>query len=194
MSKLFFHFSVEGFSNTYLLGPENGGDAIIIDPGTFDSNLLSLIENNNFYVKSVLITHNHESHTRGLRTLLKIYNAKIYSASKSIMGFPSIRLADGQELDLDGYFIKCLETPGHSGDSLVFQCDKMLFTGDVLAAGQIGETDSAYSHKRLLDEITNKLLTLEDNYYIFPGHGPPTSLNMEKKYNLSFGAIFSQSQ
>ena len=89
MSKLFFHFSVEGFSNCYLLGPENGGDAVIFDPGVFDLNLLELIENNNFYIRSVFITHDHNSHINGLKTLMKIYEAEIYSASKSIFGYKS---------------------------------------------------------------------------------------------------------
>ena len=55
--KLFFHFSVSGFSNTYLLGKEDQGDAIIVDPGVMNVPLLNMIEGNGYYVRSILVTH-----------------------------------------------------------------------------------------------------------------------------------------
>ncbi len=188
MSKLFFHFSVEGFSNTYLLGPENGGDAIVIDPGVFDGNLLELIENNNFYVRHIFITHDHESHIKGLRTMLKVYEAKIYYAGKNVGGFPCEHLEDGQTVDAGDYKVNALNVQGHSSDSMVYRCSDMLFTGDVLSAGRIGETASEYLQQKLIDEIRTKLFILDKNLYIFPGHGPPTTLDTEKKYNLSLGS------
>ena len=187
MSKLFFHFSVDGFSNTYLLGPENGGDAVIFDPGTFDVNLLQLIEKNGFYIRHIFITHDHESHVRGLNTMLKVYDAQIYSGSDNIRGFPCRELEHGQKIQAGDYRIEALSLSGHSSDSLVFRCDHMLFTGDVLSAGNIGETADEFLHQHLLDEIRKKLLTMDDEHFIFPGHGPPTTLNAERKYNLSFG-------
>jgi hydroxyacylglutathione hydrolase len=187
MSKLFFHFSVDGFSNTYLLGPEGGGEAVIFDPGTFDVHLLELIEKNGFYIKHIFITHSHESHIRGLRTMLKVYEATIYAGTASVLGFECQVPESGQIIQAGNYSIEAIEVRGHSSDSLVFKCDNMLFTGDVLSAGNIGETADEFLHKQLRDEISNKLLILEDNHFIFPGHGPPTTLNAEKQYNIIFG-------
>ncbi|MBN1647427.1 MAG: MBL fold metallo-hydrolase [Spirochaetales bacterium] len=188
MSKLFFHFSVEGFSNTYLLGPENGGDAVIFDPGTFDVHLLNLIEKNKFYIKHIFISHDHESHVRGLSTLRKVYDAQIHSASKTINMMESNVVKDGQTINAGEYSIKAIEVQGHSSDSLVFMCENMLFTGDVLSAGNIGKTADEYLHQRLIDEIRSKLFILDDNFFIFPGHGPPTTLEAEKKFNLYLGS------
>lgn len=188
MSKLFFHFSVEGFSNTYLLGPESGGEAIVFDPGTFDGNLLELIENNNFYIKHIFITHDHESHIKGLRTMLRVYDAKIYSAGKEVGGFVSEQISDGQTVNAGEYAVTAMNVQGHSSDSMVYRCSDMLFTGDVLSAGRIGETTNEYLQQKLIDEISNKLFVFEKNLYIFPGHGPPTTLDTEKKYNLSLGS------
>lgn len=192
MTKLFFHFSVDGFSNTYLLGPNDGGEAAIIDPGTFDCNMLELIEDNKMNIKHVFITHDHDSHIKGLKTLLKVYDATIYSASKEIKGFPCAQLVHNQKVQAGNYEITAWEVPGHSSDSLVFKCDQMLFTGDVLAAGHIGDTDNEYSRERLLNEIKRKILNIEDNLFIFPGHGPPTTLDTEKKFNITFGSESAQ--
>ena len=75
--KFFSYFSVTGFSNSYIIGPDEGGNAILIDPGIFDVPLLNLIEDNKLYVKYILLTHSHESHISGLKTLLKVYDPKI---------------------------------------------------------------------------------------------------------------------
>ncbi len=62
--KLFFHFTSPGRATTYLLGPDEGGDAILVDPGSFDTKLLTVIEQNHFSVSAVLFTHGHDNHTR----------------------------------------------------------------------------------------------------------------------------------
>ena len=54
--KLFYHFIATGFTNAYLLGPDEPGDAVLIDPGGFDVDLLSLIESHGYYIRSILIT------------------------------------------------------------------------------------------------------------------------------------------
>ena len=88
--KLYFHFAVFGFSNTYLIGNEDGGDAILVDPGVMDIELLRLIESNNFHIKHILITHSHTAHISGLETLKKIYDFQIYSKNSV---FPSTKIS-----------------------------------------------------------------------------------------------------
>ncbi len=181
--KVFYHFAVTGFSNTYLIGPDEGGEAILIDPGILDVELLRLIEDNNFYVKHILITHGHKSHYNGIKTLLKVYDSRIYSASSRIMDYPSERLENGAVIKLSGMEISIIEIPGHSSDSLVFRIEDMLFTGDVLRAGQIGTTTNKYSRAILISAIKEKIFTLEDNLLIFPGHGAPSTIKAEKLLN-----------
>ena len=67
--KLFFHYCSFGFSNCYVLGGAEGTDAVIIDPGSMDNQLLECIERNDYCLKAVLITHDHKGHVQGLRTL-----------------------------------------------------------------------------------------------------------------------------
>ena len=86
--RISFHFSVAGFSNTYIVGPDDGGDALIIDPGSMNVALLSAIETSGYYIRHVLLTHCHGSHSDGLRTLKKIYDFEIISGAGEVCRFP----------------------------------------------------------------------------------------------------------
>ncbi|MBN1686164.1 MAG: MBL fold metallo-hydrolase [Spirochaetales bacterium] len=181
--KLHFHFSVAGFSNTYILGPDEGGDAIIIDPGTLNVALLNIIESNNYYIKNVLLTHAHESHSSGLKTLRKIYDFTVYSGNKQVLDFKSAEVVDGESLDFSGIGVRAIGVQGHSLDSLVYITGSCMFTGDAFGAGVIGTTPNSYARELLITSIKTKILTLERNYLIFPGHGSPSTLEAERITN-----------
>lgn len=181
--KLFFYFTLFGFANTYLIGPDDGGDAILIDPGTMNKDLLSLIEQHHYYVRSVLITHDHDAHVRGITTLKKIYNADIYAHSAFVKNIPARTVRDGGHIETSGIDIEVIEVPGHSSDSLVYHLEGAIFTGDVLAAGRVGGTENSFSRALLLRSIRERLYGLPNSTLIFPGHGPPSSMKAEKMYN-----------
>ena len=183
---LFFHFSVDGFSNTYLLGPEAGGDAILVDPGSMNVTLLNLIESNGYYIRHVLVTHGHESHVAGLRTLRKIYDFEIYAETDTVLDFKCVRIGDGDTLRLGELTVKVYALHGHSSDSLAFAVESCLFTGDVMCAGLVGATPNGYARELLIGEISRKLLSGTMNYYVFPGHGAPTTLEAERLINPAF--------
>jgi hydroxyacylglutathione hydrolase len=177
------HFSSNTLSNCYIIGPDHGGEAIIIDPGMFDTKLLTVIEDNNLYLKYILVTHSHESHTRGIRTILKIYDAYIFSYRHSIMDERTNKVRDFIKIDCGEFEFEALETPGHSGDSITFRIDRSLFTGDSLFAGSIGSVSDGFARGLILSSLREKILTFDDDFLIFPGHGPPSKLGIEKKFN-----------
>ena len=181
--KCFSHYSLSGYCNTFLIGPNDGGEAILIDPGFFDVTLLELIEKNSYNLKFILVTHAHDAHINDLKNILKVYDATIFSFSHSIQGFPSTIVREGQVLELGEYRFGVIETPGHSGDSVVYKLNNTLFTGDTLLAGAIGSTNDNFSRELLLSSIREKLFNLKDTHYIFPGHGPPSSLEIERRTN-----------
>ncbi len=182
--KLYFHFAVVGFANTYLIGPPQGGEAILVDPGIMDKELLTLIESNKYYIRTILVTHHHNSHVKGIKTLKKIYDADIYAFSPYILDFPSIPIKDGDRFSAaSGIEVEVIEVPGHSSDSLVYHIGGMIFTGDVLAAGRAGNTKNSFSRALLLRSISEKLFTLPDTTLVLPGHGPPSTLKAERMFN-----------
>ena len=182
--KLYFHFAVVGFANTYLIGPNGGGDAILVDPGIMDKELLTLIEGNKYTIRTILVTHHHNSHVKGIRTLKKIYDADIYAFSPYILDFPSVPIKDEDKFTAaSGIEVEVIEVPGHSSDSLIYHIGGMVFTGDVLAAGRVGNTKNSFSRALLLRSISEKLFSLPDTTLVLPGHGPPSSLKAEKMFN-----------
>lgn len=181
--KFFSIFSPVGLSNAYLVGPDPGGDAVLIDPGAFDVSLLQAVEGNRLRVRSILVTHAHSAHIAGIRALLKVYDARIYSNQPSVLDFPARHIADGQELALGELTVRVLETPGHSIDSVCFLLGGMLFTGDTLSAGAVGSTRTGYARGVLLASIRRKLLALDDGTLVFPGHGPPSTIGLERRFN-----------
>jgi len=181
--RCFINFSLTGFSNCYLIGHDDGGDAIVIDPGEMNIKLLNLIEDNNFYIKHILITHNHKPHTGGIRTLLKIYDAEIYSSSEKILGYPSNIISPDSSLNLSGIEVKVMEFSGHTKDSLVYKIEKMLFTGDTLGAGSIGEEENKETIALVSKSISEGIKELDDSILVFPSHGPPSTVKAEKDFN-----------
>jgi len=181
--KFYSYYSVTHFSNCYLLGGEAGSEALLIDPGIFDEGLLALIEGNGWYVRHVLLTHAHLAHMNGLRTLRKVYDLQVHALEPATVESQAQALQETDCLQLCGFPIRVLATPGHSNDSACFHIGRMLFSGDTLSAGGIGETASGYEKALLLSSIRSKLLGLPDEVFLFPGRGPPSTLEVEKRFN-----------
>jgi len=180
---IFFQYCSYGFSNCYILGAEDGKSAIIIDPGSMENITLETIENNNFDLKAVLVTHDHLAHVRGLRTLKRIYNAEVFAVNHSILDHKTTMVKDGDRLELAGFTVDVISIPGHSSDSVVYKIRGMLFTGDVLTAGLVGNTASAYGATTQMNKLRSRLLSLPGDYTVMPGHGPPSTLEAERRFN-----------
>jgi glyoxylase-like metal-dependent hydrolase (beta-lactamase superfamily II) len=206
--KLFFHYCPFGFSNCYVIGSdynerdtlnrEQGGgeepkkkssgkpparEALVIDPGSMDEQILSFIEGNEYTIRAVLVTHDHVNHVRGLRTLRRIYNTEIYAVNHNIQEIRTIMVRDGESIKLGSFKVAVISVPGHSSDSAVFRIENLLFTGDSLSAGLVGRTASTYGAAVQMNALRSKVLSLPGNYMVFPGHGPPTSLETERRFN-----------
>jgi hydroxyacylglutathione hydrolase len=186
--KLFYQYCSFGFSNCYVIGtdrikPGQQNAAVIIDPGSIENVILDTIENNNMDVKAVLITHDHLSHVRGLRTLMRIYNIEVFAVNQSILDHKTTVVKDGDKLFIGGFTVEVISIPGHSSDSVVYRVGDMLFTGDVLTAGLVGSTASAYGAATQMNNLRSRLLSLPGDYLVLPGHGPPSTLEAERRFN-----------
>jgi hydroxyacylglutathione hydrolase len=181
--KFFCHFGLAAFSNAYLIGPDEGGEAVLIDPGVFDETLLAMIEKNRLDLRHILVTHAHQAHLAGIETALKIYDAEVYG----VVPLPRIRrhtpVEDGQVLRLGDFSVQVIWVPGHTPDSVAYYMAPFLFTGDTLHAGAIGSTKSPTAREQLIKSIRREILTLEGQTMIFPGHGPPSKVSVEKLLN-----------
>ncbi|MDR2021174.1 MAG: MBL fold metallo-hydrolase [Treponema sp.] len=205
--KLFFHYCLFGFSNCYILGSDfssgeeespNGEfpkresppspeaapqDAIIIDPGGMDEEILNFIEQNEYTLRGILVTHDHRNHVHGLRTIKRIYDADIYGVNHVIRNHKTNIVKDGDVLNLGPFRIEVISVPGHSSDSAVYRIEHLLFTGDVLSAGLVGSTASSYGAAVQMTALRSKILSIQGNIVVLPGHGPPSCLETERRFN-----------
>jgi len=189
--KLFFHYCSFGFSNCYVLGREDGPESILVDPGNMDKNILEYIEGNNFYPKAIFITHDHPGHVHGIRTLQRIYQSEIFAINRVVRDHKTTPVKDGDIINIGPFAVTVISIPGHSADSAVYQIERLLFTGDVLTAGMVGTTASAYGAATQLNKLRSRLFSLPGDYTILPGHGPPSTLEAERRFNVGisqFGA------
>ncbi|CAN7492360.1 MBL fold metallo-hydrolase [Mycolicibacterium frederiksbergense] len=91
---------------------------------------------------------------------------------------------DGMQLDLGGIAVTVDHTPGHTPGSVCFRVDGMAFTGDTLFQGAIGRSDLlGGSGRQLLTSIVTKLLVLDDDTVVLPGHGEKSTIGIERRTN-----------
>lgn len=174
-------------TNCYIL--KAGGQAVIIDPGAEDERVLKPPED--CQVKYILNTHCHPDHIGGVRFLKQRYGAKLlfHKDEQAIfnrfnIGVEADRfLADGDLIEFGNDSLKVLHTPGHSPGSVTFFFGTNLFTGDLLFAGSIGRTDLPGGSYKAMARSLRRIVELEGDYTIYPGHGPVTTLDKERKSN-----------
>ncbi|MCK5198473.1 MAG: hypothetical protein KAR21_08985, partial [Spirochaetales bacterium] len=136
-----------------------------------------------FYIRHILVTQNHMHHIGGIRTLLKIYDAEIYSASDRILTFPSNVVVPGSFLNLSGVEVEVMEFSGLPEDSLFYRIGKMLFTGDTLCAGNLCHEGTKETIDIISKSVSIKIKNMDDSMLVFPGHGPPSTIRAEKGFN-----------
>lgn len=182
--KIYFHLNLEGFSNCYVIANDVTREAIIVDPGKITPEIIEHIERGSYKLTAVLVTHNHGSHVHGLVTLQKIYSPEVYAAEWEVAGDSTNILKDDGIVKIAGLDVEYYSLPGHTSDSMVFKIGRVMFTGDSMAAGTIGSTNSKFSKQVLINNIKTKILSQTDDTVLMPGHGPPTTVAAEKLFNI----------
>jgi hydroxyacylglutathione hydrolase len=189
-------------TNSYLLGGEDAGGIVIIDPGGEAQSLLRKAEEMAGPVAALLLTHGHVDHIAACAELIRATGAKLYVHSgdaelvrkpdaywASLVGGceacePDVAVADGDRLHLAGLELTVLHTPGHSPGGVCYLTDNVCFCGDTLFAGSIGRTDLPLGDEQAMEASLARMLSeLPDEMDIFPGHGPATTMAAEKKTN-----------
>ena len=181
--KVYFHFASGNFSNCYLVGNEKTGQAVIVDPSIMNETLLGNIEKNGFSLEAVLVTHSHEGHFSALKTICKIYSPRIYAAEMEIDGIKTKPVMGDGSFQEAGFDISYMSVTGHSPDSLLFKIENIVFTGDSILAGRLGHSPNMLALKNLVKNLGDKLLSQDKSIILMPGHGPPSTIEAELRYN-----------
>lgn len=157
---------------TYLLAGRLGGEALIIDP-VLDKvdRYLHLLEELDVKLVKALDTHVHADHITGLGALRDRTKCMTVMGDKSAVDMVSMRVSDGDHIDIEGVNLSVLYTPGHTDDSICFAMNDRVFTGDTLLIRGTGRTDfQSGDPGDAYESLFNKLLKLPDETLVYPGH------------------------
>jgi glyoxylase-like metal-dependent hydrolase (beta-lactamase superfamily II) len=179
------HFLFTGVEevNSYLVACPETGEAMIIDAGGFDDKLPVIVKEKKFKVRYLFITHSHYDHVEAVDRVIKTFpGIKVIAAAYGDER-NSIRPADGIEFALGNLNGRIHHIPGHTSDMLVLYLNGNLFTGDALFAGSVGGTSSDLDYNRQIDGIRAKLLSYPDDTIIHPGHGPNSTIGLERSFD-----------
>lgn len=172
-----------GFANVYVVGGEAGNEAALIDPGHFPDNLLVRIERAGLEIVAVLLTHGHRAHSGAVDTVLSVYHAHVYAHTDADVRGPCRRVTGNDTIVVGERSFEVIELPGHADDCVAYRTGDLVFTGDALLAGAVGNTPSTAAHGTEVTAIRERILSLPDRVTILPGHGPPTTVGMERRFN-----------
>ena len=185
--------------NCYIVGDDSAKEVFIIDPGGDYKKIKRLIDADSLKPQAIINTHGHGDHIGADKEFnLPIWIHRLDSdflqdPSKNLSGAfgfllktcPAARLLEDRDiLNIGKYTMEVVHTPGHTPGSICLKGEGVVFTGDTLFCEGIGRTDFAYgSEEDITRSIEKRLLTLDDNYIVYPGHGPSSTIGNERVNN-----------
>ena len=196
--------------NCYVLASRKGSDAIVVDPGQRAMGTLRrVLDENRLTPAAVLLTHGHIDHIWSAQKVADTYGcpAFIHPEDRHMLSDPIRGLGprlgqlalsalfrepkqvieldrDGAVLDFGALAVTVDHTPGHTRGSVVFRVENHAFTGDTLFKQSVGRTDlPGGSGNALLNSIVDKLLVLDDDTLVLPGHGESSTIGLERRTN-----------
>lgn len=191
-------------TNCYFAINDDTKEVIVIDPGASAKELAKKVKEEQLKPIAILLTHGHFDHATGAEELSKLLQIEIYAqeAEKETLENPELNLSgwegtqrifhadhylkDEQELDLAGFHIRVLHTPGHTvgGCCYYFPYQNAVFSGDTLFCTSVGRTDFPKgSASAIVRSIKEKLMPLPDETTVYTGHNELTSIGTERMYN-----------
>jgi glyoxylase-like metal-dependent hydrolase (beta-lactamase superfamily II) len=177
---------------------------VVIDPGWDADEILAEARSAELTIKAILLTHGHFDHIGAVAEVKDALHAPLIAHAREIdlldakggaelFGFrirsvpqPDRLVEHGETIEIGALKFEVRYVPGHTSGHVAFveHQRRSAFVGDVLFAGSIGRTDlPGGDYDTLIASIADQLLTLPDDFRVYPGHGPPTTIGLERNTN-----------
>lgn len=191
-------------TNGYIVYNDDN-ECIIADPGFEAEKVYKFVEENGLKPLAIVLTHAHFDHISAVNEVKNRYNIGCYcheyekelmrDAVLNLSGLngrdkveisPDYTFVDDEVVQIGGISFKVMHTPGHTkgGVCLYFEKDKILITGDTLFRGTVGRTDlPTGNYNEIIRSLNDKLMKLDDDVAVYPGHGYKTTVGIERRNN-----------
>lgn len=189
--------------NTYILNEQK--DCYIVDPGAHSTEIIAYIEEKNYNVLGILLTHGHFDHIYSLDEVQSYFDCDVYvhELARDFLFDPNLNLSstirkpitfkrkryiqmlsDGDKIPLGRETIEVIHTPGHTRGCVSYKYKRFLLSGDFLFKGTIGRTDLPTSSSTKMQNSLKRIIKhTKDNTVVYPGHGHFTTILTEKLEN-----------
>jgi glyoxylase-like metal-dependent hydrolase (beta-lactamase superfamily II)/rhodanese-related sulfurtransferase len=182
-------FDAASGTYSYLLASRRGGEALIIDPVLEKvGRYIELLNELDLRLLKAIDTHLHADHVTGLGALRDRTQCITVMGEQTKADVVSMRVKDGDKIDIDEVSLGVIHTPGHTDDSYSFTMADRVFTGDTLLIRGTGRTDFQNGDPRAqYESIFNRLLKLADQTLVYPAHDyrgeSVSTIGEEKAFN-----------
>jgi hydroxyacylglutathione hydrolase len=189
-------------ANCYIVADEETKEGIVIDPGDDSQDIVRRIQQLGLKIKYIILTHSHFDHVSATAVVknatgakLAIHEADAGSLNDGMLarlaGFvhqpvprPDLILKGWEDVSVGNLQFTVLNVPGHTQGGIALYGQDVVFTGDTLFEGSIGRTDlPGGNYDRIIDSINSRLLVLDDDIKVYPGHGEQTTIGCERDHN-----------
>lgn len=185
-------------ANCYILSLKDRDDCVLIDPGAQPERILAAA--NGMRVAAVLLTHGHFDHIGAVAgvlapdTALYIHgldepmlrdpgrNMATMIGQELVVNAAAVPVKEGEVISAAGIAFAVLHTPGHTPGSVCFMTGKALFTGDTMFRHGYGRTDLPGGSWDDLYQSMKRLLLMQKDFDVYPGHDNPTTIGLEQEY------------